>query len=171
MNSVNVRNDRDWPETHALVEVMNRRCDRCHAPAEAEKRLGACELPAHFYIRYYPSEELQKNRYVAHTMSEDGGRFNRHLIYNLSYPELSKAARAPLAKEAGGLGVCYARSGEPVFRDTADADYLTIVAAIRRGRKHILEENNRFCIFNPSPNNGEDCPVRYVLRTTTTFAK
>ena len=91
-HSVNVRNDKDWPETQALVEVMNRRCDRCHAPTEAEKQIGTYKLPAHFYARYYPPEEFQKNRYVAHTMSEDGGRFNRHLIYNLSYPELSKAA-------------------------------------------------------------------------------
>ncbi len=115
LHSVNVRNDKDWPETQAMVEVMNRRCDRCHAPTEAEKQIGTYKLPAHFYARYYPPEEFQKNRYVAHTMSEDGGRFNRHLIYNLSYPELSKAARAPLAKEAGGLGVCQAKSGETVF--------------------------------------------------------
>lgn len=164
LHSVNVRNDKDWPETEALVDVMNRRCDRCHAPTEAEKQIGTYKLPAHFYVRYYPPDEFQKNRYVAHTMSEDGGRFNRHLIYNLSYPELSKAARAPLAKEAGGLGVCQAKSGEPVFRDTTDADYRAIVAAIQRGRRHILEENNRFCMANPSPNNGEDCPVRFVPR-------
>ena len=37
VHSVNVRNDKDWPETQAMVEVMNRRCDRCHAPTEAEK--------------------------------------------------------------------------------------------------------------------------------------
>jgi hypothetical protein len=97
-------------------------------------------------------------------MSEDGGRFNRHLIYNLSYPEQSKAARAPLAREAGGLGVCQARSGEPVFRHRSDPDYLAIVAAVARGRRHILDENNRFCMFNASPNNGENCPVRYVPR-------
>lgn len=164
LHSVNVRNDKDWPETEKLVEVMNRRCDRCHAPTDADKQIGTYKLPAHFYIRYYPPDEFQKNRYVAHTMSEDGGRFNRHLIYNLSYPELSKAARAPLAKEAGGLGVCEARSGEPVFKDKADADYAAIVAAIARGRRHILEENNRFSMINPSPNNGPDCPVRYVPR-------
>lgn len=164
LHSVNVRNDKDWPETQAMVEVMNRRCDRCHAPTEKEKQIGTYKLPAHFYARYYPPDEFQKNKYVAHTMSEDGGRFNRHLIYNLSYPELSKAARAPLAKEAGGLGVCQARSGEAVFQDKTDPDYRAIVAAVARGRKHILEENNRFCMINPSPNNGESCPVRFVPR-------
>ncbi|MDD4872281.1 MAG: hypothetical protein PHR77_17130 [Kiritimatiellae bacterium] len=163
-NGVNVCNDKDWPETQALVDVMNRRCDRCHAPTAAEKKIGTYKLPAHYYARYYPPDEFQKNKYLAHTMSEDGGRFNRHLIYNLSYPELSKAARAPLAKEAGGLGVCQARSGVPVFKDKTDPDYLAIVAAVARGRKNILEENNRFCMINPSTNNGENCPVKYVPR-------
>ncbi|NLX55683.1 MAG: hypothetical protein GXY58_11270 [Planctomycetaceae bacterium] len=164
VHSVNVRNDKDWPETQAMVEVMNRRCDRCHAPTDEEKKIGTYALPAHFYARYYPPDEHQKNRYVAHTMSEDGGRFNRHLIFNLSYPELSKAARAPLARQAGGLGVCQAKSGEAVFQDKTDPDYQVIVAAIARGRRHILEENNRFCMINPSPNNGPDCPVQYVPR-------
>ncbi len=164
VQNVNVRNDKDWPETQALVEVINRRCDRCHAPTEAEKQIGTYKLPAHFYARYYPPEQFQKNRYLAHTMSEDGGRFNRHLIYNLSYPELSKAARAPLARQAGGLGVCQTKSGETVFADKTDPDYLAIVAAVARGRRHILEENNRFCMVNPSVNNGQDYPVQYVPR-------
>jgi len=164
LNSVNVRNDKDWPETRAMTEVHRRRCDSCHAPTEEERGIGTYKLPAHFYVRYYPPDEHQKNRYVAHTLSEDGGRFNRHLVFNLSYPELSKAARAPLARAAGGLGVCESRSGTPVFRDKTDPDYRAIVAAVARGRRHILEENNRFCMVNPSPNNGKDCPVRYVPR-------
>jgi hypothetical protein len=164
VQGVNVRNDRDWPETHAMVEVMNRRCDPCHAPSKADKAIGSYKLPAHFYVRYYPAEKFQKNRYLAHTMSEDGGRFNRHLIFNLSYPELSKVARAPLARTAGGLDACQTQSGEPVFKNRADPDYQTIVAAIARGRRHILEENNRFCMINSSPNNGMNCPVRFVPR-------
>lgn len=163
-HSGNVRNDKDWPETHAMVEVMNRRCDPCHAPTDAEKRIGTYKLPAHFYARYYPPDQYQKNRYVAHTMSEDGGRYNRHLIFDLSYPELSKAARAPLAKAAGGLEACRTPSGEPVFQDKSDPDYRAIVAAVARGRRHILEENNRFCMIHPSPNNGPDCPERFVPR-------
>jgi len=163
-HSVNVRNDKDWPETKALLDVMTRRCDGCHAPTEKDKKIGTYKLPAHFYATYYPPEKFQKNMYVARTMSEDGGRFNRHLIYNLSYPEMSKAARAPLAKDAGGLGVCQAKSGKQVFKDKNDPDYKAIVAAVARGRKHILQENNRFCMINPSPNNGPDCPVQFVPR-------
>ncbi len=164
VHGINVRNDKDWPETKAMVEVMNRRCDVCHAPTDAEKKIGTYKLPAHFYAQYYPPDKYQKNRYVAHTMSEDGGRFNRHIIFNLSYPELSKVAQAPLSKAAGGLGVCEAKSGMAVFRDKNDPDYQAIVAAVARGRRHILEENNRFCMINPSPNNGENCPVQFVPR-------
>lgn len=164
VNNVNVRNDKDWPETKSLVDAMNRRCDGCHAPTEADKRIGTYKLPAHFYASYYPPDQFQKNKYVAHTMSEDGGRYNRHLIFNLSYPELSTAARAPLAKSAGGLGTCEAKSGKPIFRDKTDPDYQAIVAAVARGRQHILEENNRFCMINPSPNNGANCPQQFVPR-------
>ncbi len=97
----------------------------------------------------------------AHNMSEDSGRFNRHLIYNLSYPELSKAAAA-----AGQRAADWASGGalgEVVFKDKTDLWYLVIVAAVARGRKHILEENNRFSMINPS-RNGENCPVRFVPR-------
>ncbi|MDO4574125.1 MAG: hypothetical protein Q4D98_02805 [Planctomycetia bacterium] len=162
--SVNMRNDKDWPETKAMAETISRRCDPCHAPTEADKKIGSYTLPAQYYANYYPPEQFQKNLFVAHTLSEDGGRFNRHIIFNLSYPEKSKAVRAPLAQSAGGLGVCQAKSGKPVFTDTNDPDYQTILAGIQRGRKYILEENNRFSMALPSPNNGKDCPVRFVPR-------
>ena len=164
LHSVNVRNDKDWPETQALVEVMNRRCDRCHAPTEAEKQIGTYKLPAHFYIRYYPPDEFQKNKYLAHTMSEDGGRFNRHLIYNLSYPELSKAARAPLAKDAGGLGVCQAKSGEPVFRDE---DRPGLSGHRRRGGPWPKTHPGREQPLLHDPSQSEqrrNCPVQFVPR-------
>lgn len=164
LHNVNVRNDKDWPETKAMEEVIHRRCDSCHAPTEAEKKIGTYTLPAQFYAQYYPYEVHQKNKFVANTMSQDGGRYNRHEIFNLSYPEKSKIARAPLAKSAGGLGVCEAKSGQVIFADKSDSDYQKIVAAVARGRKHILEENNRFCMVNESPNNGENCPVRFVPR-------
>ena len=33
-----------------------------------------------------------------------------------------------------------------------------------RGRKYIIEEDNRPEMITPSPNNGVDCPQRYVPR-------
>jgi len=110
----NTRNDSEWPEAKAMQETISRRCDVCHTQ--------------------------EKNMRVAHSLSEDGGRFNRHVIFNLTTPEKSKILLGPLAKEAGGNGRCQ----EVVFADTNDADYQTILAGIERGRHYILEESNRF---------------------------
>ena len=164
VHNVNQREDRYWPEAIAMNETISRRCDGCHAPTEAEKKIGKFDFRAQYYGRYYPADVHQKNHYIAHWISEDNGRYNRHEIFNLSYPEKSKVLRAPLAKSAGGLGVCEAKSGKPVFADTNDPDYQVMLAAVQRGRRYILEESNRFSMAVPSVNNGADCPVRFVPR-------
>ena len=38
--------------------------------------------------------------------SDPRTRFSRHILYNLTRPEKSLLLLAPLAKEAGGYGVC-----------------------------------------------------------------
>ena len=85
---------------------------------------------------------------IAHFLSEDGGRFNRHVIFNLTTPEQSKILLGPLAKDAGGNGRCRGTGrdagGNAVFADTTDPDYQTILAGIERGRSYLLEESNRF---------------------------
>jgi hypothetical protein len=77
-------------------------------------------------------------------------RFSRHLFFNLSRPEKSLILLAPLARDAGGLGLC--RRGDlpgeqhaaiPVFADTSDADYQRILALCRDGKRH-LEKIKRF---------------------------
>ena len=143
---------------------MKRRCDECHAPTEDSKKVGSYNQPAQFYVLYYPYEVHQKNMFIARSMAQDGGRFNRHVIFDLSYPEQSKVARGPLAKEAGGLGVCEEKSGKTIFADKNDPDYQKILSYVARGRRYILEENNRFTMVLDSPNNGENCPKRFVPR-------
>lgn len=162
MQNRNVRNDRDWPETAAADEVITRRCDPCHCPTPEERKIGRYDLYTDYKVNHDPRS--QKNMFVAHTMCEDNGRFNRHVIYNLSYPEKSKILRGPLAKEAGGLGVCQDKSGKVVFADTSDADYQTLLKYIQRGRKYILEEDNRFSMWDASVNNGPDCPQQFIPR-------
>ena len=162
--NVNSRDDKNWPELAAYEDVLRRRCDECHAPNDNSKKVGSYTQPAQFYVQYYPYEVYQKNMFVARSMAQDGGRFNRHMIFDLSYPEQSKVARGPLAKEAGGLGTCEAKSGKIIFTDKLDPDYQKIVDYVTRGRKYILEENNRFCMVLDSPNNGENCPKRFVPR-------
>ena len=114
----NTHNDLAWPETQAMRDTISRRCDGCHTQ--------------------------ERNMRLAHNLSEDGGRFNRHLIFNLTMPEKSKILLGPLAGNAGGNERCKSADNKPVFADTNDPDYLTILAGIKRGQRYILEESNRF---------------------------
>jgi hypothetical protein len=69
-------------------------------------------------------------------------------LCNLSRPEKSLLARAPLAPGAGGLGLCR----EAVFADAADPDYQQILAAVRDAAER-LQCEKRFDMpgFRPSP--------------------
>lgn len=61
---------------------------------------------------------------------------------NLTHPEWSQMLTAPLAKEAGGLGLCRNAEDKPIFSDSADADYRAIFLALEKG-KRMLERNPR----------------------------
>ena len=162
-NTVNLKQDFKWEEGIAMHEAIQRRCYECHAKTPQEKKIGHFST-AFNYEKYYPAGKYQNNMYVPFSMSMDGGRFNRHLVFDLSYPDQSKVLRAPLSREAGGTGICQARSGQPVFENKDDPDYQKILAGIERGRKYILEESNRYTMCFKSDNNGADCPVRFVPR-------
>jgi hypothetical protein len=71
-----------------------------------------------------------------------------HTLSNLDRPEKSRLLMAPLAKTAGGLGLC---RGD-VFKDKSDPDYQRILAAIRIGAQQ-LAEGKRFDMpgFRPNP--------------------
>jgi hypothetical protein len=47
-------------------------------------------------------------------------------------PELSVLLRAPLAKEAGGLGTCRKDEKDPPFASTDDPDHQAMLAAVRK---------------------------------------
>ena len=70
-------------------------------------------------------------------------RFSRHILYNLSRPELSLQLLAPLARESGGLGICQDEKGAAVFKDTSDGDYRTLLAAVEDSKRY-LEAIGRF---------------------------
>jgi hypothetical protein len=61
---------------------------------------------------------------------------------NLTHPEWSQMLTAPLAKQAGGLGLCQGKDGAAVFKDVNDADYQAMLQALQKGRK-MLELNPR----------------------------
>jgi hypothetical protein len=90
------------------------------------------------------------------------------LLFNLSRPEKSLVLLAPLAREAGGLGLCEAGKGSPrpVFADSRDPDYGRLLARIAaaageldrirrfdmpgfRPNEHYVREMKRFGILAP----------------------
>ncbi len=74
-------------------------------------------------------------------------QFSRHILYNLSRPEHSLLLLAPLAKSAGGHGLC----GD-VFASADDPDYRALLAGIEEA-KAFLESRGRFNLpgFRPEP--------------------
>jgi len=58
--------------------------------------------------------------------------YSRHIHYNLSRPDKSQQLLAPLSRAAGGYGTC----GD-VFKSTQDADYQTLLAAIKDAKQHL----------------------------------
>ena len=66
------------------------------------------------------------------------------MALNLTRPEKSMALMAPLAKSAGGYGLCRGKErGDPVFADTKDPDYVKLLASIRQAQAR-LEQIKRF---------------------------
>ena len=64
-------------------------------------------------------------------------------LCNLTRPEKSALLLSPLAKQAGGYGICQAKAGKQVLADAKDPDYQRILAAIRDASKE-LDRIKRF---------------------------
>jgi hypothetical protein len=109
--------DEHWPETHALTEVIERRCTECH--------------------------NTDNRRKLPHSISDNNANYSRLLIFNLSHPEQSRILTGPLAEAAGGKEKCV----RAVFESTDDPDYQTMLAGINRAVRYIEEESNRFTMY------------------------
>ncbi|MFH1716987.1 MAG: hypothetical protein ABIF19_06525, partial [Planctomycetota bacterium] len=136
--------DRQWPESVAAAEAIDRRCAGCHDKT----------LPMPKYISDNLDLVLSNPDF-----NDIRVLFSRHLMFNLSRPEQSLILLAPLAAEAGGYGRCKLRdeNGRPgecvtVFADSNDPDYRKILALCREGQRR-LEEIKRFDMpgFRPTP--------------------
>ena len=126
---------------HTLKDVHRRRCATCHDPRKSmpDEKSG---LNQHHIARHVGGLAGQWG--VA-----DSGMRVRHL--NLSNPSHSAALQAPLAKSAGGWGMC-TKDGKPVFADKNDLDYKLILQSLRqtetrkgiqyKGIKQLLEERS-----------------------------
>lgn len=132
--------------------AMERRCGSCHGSAPPKKG----QIGKGLYFRFgedgpalplvHAFADLQKIRgsigyYKFHTALPP------QALCNLTRPEKSLLLRAPLTKDAGGLGLC----GKSVFADTNDADYRAMLAAIAAAKeKH--DETKRFDMAGFRPN-------------------
>jgi hypothetical protein len=106
---------------------------------EVSQRCGSC----HVKQRY--DEQQKKNvpvvRFGRSTSTHAG------TTYNISRPEKSFILLAPLAKEAGGLGLC----SEISFKDTSDPLYRSILASIQVAHQQLME-GKRFDMPGFRPN-------------------
>ena len=124
---------------YTLRGVHAKRCASCHDPK-----------------KFMPDEKSGLNKYhigrhvggsAGQWGAADSGMRVRHL--NLSHPSHSAALQAPLAKSAGGWGLC-GEKGKPVFADTNDSDYKKILESLgkidtrkgieAKGIKQLLKE-------------------------------
>jgi len=132
-----VHTDFDWPTTQAGAAVIERRCASCHTGDRALPRALADELGISFW-RF--------------DLSDPRLRFSRHRLFNLTQPAQSLLLLAPLAREAGGFGLCATNAAQPVFTDAADADYQALLGFVAGGKAH-LDRIRRFDMpdFKPRP--------------------
>lgn len=121
-NIQNLENDGAWPETIAAQAVFKRRCADCHQ--QIRKPLPAT-LSDEAGLSFWNPD-----------MGDPRLRHNRHAVFNLTRPERSRFLLAPLARAAGGLGLCRAPGPEtsaPVLASTEDPEYQALRAMIAAG--------------------------------------
>ena len=143
------------------LAVIERRCGGCHArpvkPYPAMKKMTHFQFgaagPAQPLIG--DVDEITFIRRMAYYKSGEAGPHQS--LCNLSRPEKSLLVLAPLAKAAGGLGLC--RPG--VFADTGDAGYREILGAITEAARK-LQAIKRFDMPGFRPN-------RHYVREMQTF--
>jgi hypothetical protein len=119
--------DFDWPETQRASATITQRCGSCHNDALCLPKTLADERDVSFWRPEWTDQRL---------------RTARHIVFNLSRPEKSLMLLAPLAKQAGGYGLCDGDNG-PVFADANDEAYQAILAMCQAGRAK-LEQIKRF---------------------------
>lgn len=127
-----VNTDRDWPATPAATQVIQARCTGCHD--QPSRR-----LPLH----------LADERGVSFwqpNLADPRLLTSRHIVFNLSRPEKSLLLLAPLAREAGGWGLCRPPDSglaTAVFAGKDDPGYQALLGLINAG-KDFLASHRRF---------------------------
>lgn len=124
-----VENDAEWPEGIAVAEVVDRRCAACHEGLKSLPR----GLSDENGLSFWRLDDWEDPRVMR----------TRHLMFNLTRPELSIMLLAPLSPDAGGYGRCKNADGTAVIAAKDDADWRTILALSEAGKRR-LDEIKRF---------------------------
>ncbi len=153
----------EWPATLAAADVIKTRCVACH---EAPNRRLPLTLADERGVSFW-QPSLDDPRLLT----------SRHIVFNLSRPEKSLMLLAPLAKDAGGWGLCQETAdresvtrspqrtsgalrlteprsaGAAPFASATDADYQAIHAMIVAGKEFLECDSTRFDMthFKPRP--------------------
>ncbi len=147
----------DFPE-----EIVVNRCAGCHKATKQSYRNVKKDA---FYFQFgkqQPPQPLLERvddiiliRHLAYFQLGEAPLYQA--MCNLDRPAESLFLRAPLAKSAGGLGLC----GQPVFKDKKDKDYREILARIEDASRQ-LHLKKRFDMPGFRPN-------RYYIREMQLF--
>ncbi len=132
--------------------AIQQRCGSCHQATEPPYRnpkKGAINFQ---FGKRLPPQPLLTDPYdiilIRHLAYFQLGEAPHHqALCNLDRPEKSLLLRAPLGKQAGGLGLC----GKPIFDDPSDPDYREILAAIQDASARLAKEK-RFDMPGFRPN-------------------
>ena len=131
-NEQSLEVDYDWPTTRAAAAVIQSRCLECHQGSLQIPTALSDENGLSFWRPDWNDPRLKRSR---------------HLVFNLSRPELSLMLLAPLAVEAGGYGLCRAPGNRspatPVFHAAHDPGFQAILTMITAGKTR-LETIKRF---------------------------
>jgi len=129
-NSQILNNDKDREETKAAQPVFERKCISCHDPkSHPVARTLSDEIGLSFW---------------APSMDDPRLKYSRHIVFNLSRPEKSLILLAPLAKSAGGYGLCKpagagTNDDSRVFMGTDDPDYKLLLGMCEGGKRYLGE--------------------------------
>jgi hypothetical protein len=152
-----------WPSVQAAADVLDRRCAACHSGDRKLPRHPADNLDLRLHHLSYgqgaprfwtppwlePYDEslrIGSNEWMK-KYADPRLQFSRHILYNLSQPDRSLLLLAPLAKDAGGYGIC-----GPVLSSRDEPDFKALQASVEDAKAY-LEKIGRFNRpgFQPPP--------------------
>ena len=119
-----------------FAPVFHRRCMDCHkryvSPQTYNFNPGG---DGRILVTSRVWNELALSQFqLGHGRISGTGQYGPDYRINLTHPVWSQMLTAPLAKAAGGLGLCEDKDGGPIFRSTTDPDYRAMLAALQEGK-------------------------------------